>query len=314
MSTKYEHAEELEKILDKLLHFWKRFELQEKIHAYVFNDEIFASIFVALGLSTCVVPSRCTFLFFPALPNLTGSGPSSIWRAVPGNKDINHTVTQSGLLVDAELHADAIELLVDHKEGAWSFSCPMARTLTLEQGVIRAASPVEHPANSTMGGVFHKVRPIFPLMSTIFEWFDGVQRGGSDERQPTSGPTGKCVHFESGSTPSPTISTSTLPSSLGLVTPPPIVAHTVLVPPQTPFWNWDMSYPITRINLPSDIWTQAATQPAVGSMDIICKLLPWHLTIYPRLQGSYVTVADVFDSLHRALSTSDSSRVQTAPR
>jgi len=132
---------------------------------------------------------------------------------------------------------------------------------------------------------------------------------------------GKRVRFETGGTPSPTFSSSTLPSSPGPVTPPPlgigspyhtaplpIVAHTVLAVPQTPFWNWDMSYPtqtITpRTNLPSDIWTQAATQPAVGSMDIICKFLPWRITIYPRLQGSYVTVADVFDGLHRALSIS----------
>jgi len=39
-------------------------------------------------------------------------------------------------------------------------------------------------------------------------------------------------------------------------------------------------------------------------MDIIYKRLPWRITIYPRLQGSYVTVADVFDGLYRALSIS----------
>jgi len=39
-------------------------------------------------------------------------------------------------------------------------------------------------------------------------------------------------------------------------------------------------------------------------MDIICSRLPWRITIYPRVQGSYVTVADVFDGLYRALSVS----------
>lgn len=75
LSAKYEHVEELEKILDKLLHFWKRFKLQEKIRAYVCNDEIFASIFSVLlnvmGLATCIVTGGCRFPFFPALLNRT---------------------------------------------------------------------------------------------------------------------------------------------------------------------------------------------------------------------------------------------------
>jgi len=131
---------------------------------------------------------------------------------------------------------------------------------------------------------------------------------------------GKHVRFDSFGTPSPTFSSASLPSSPGPVTPPslgigspyhttplPTVPHPALAISQ-PLWRWDMSYPtetiVARTNLPSDIWTQAATQPAVGSMDIICSRLPWRITIYPRVQGSYVTVADVFDGLYRALSIS----------
>jgi hypothetical protein len=39
-------------------------------------------------------------------------------------------------------------------------------------------------------------------------------------------------------------------------------------------------------------------------MDIIPPHFPWRITIYPRLRGSFVTVADVFDGLYRALSIS----------
>ena len=177
---------------------------------------------------------------------------------------------------------------------------------------VSAASPVEHSASSTMGGVFRKVRLIFPSMSTIFEQFDGVRRGGSDESQPTVDPPSPT--FSSSSLPS-----SSLPSSPGPATPPPFEIdspyhtvplptslNTVLATSQTPFWNWNMLYPretITpRTNLPSDIWTQAATQPAVGSMDIFYKHLPWRITVYSRLRDSYVTVADVLDGLYHALS------------
>jgi len=128
----------------------------------------------------------------------------------------------------------------------------------------------------------------------------------------------KHVRFDTGGTPSPTFSSSTLPSSPGPATPPPlgigspyhtaplpIVMHTVLSASQASFWKWDMSDPsetITRTDLPRDIWTQAATQPAVGSMDIKCLGFPWRITIHPRLQGSYITVADVFKCIHGALS------------
>ena len=59
-----------------------------------------------------------SFLLRTAQPD-RGSGPSNIWKEDPGNKDINHTVVQFDLLIEAELQADVIQLLVDHKEGAW---------------------------------------------------------------------------------------------------------------------------------------------------------------------------------------------------
>ena len=108
---------------------------------YVLDEELFASIFAALlnvmGLATTIVSGGCTSLLFPhsAQPD-RHSGLSNAWKAVLGNKDINNAVVQIDLLVEAELRADIVQLLVNHKEGIWSHNrtaciCPNLQTRRL---------------------------------------------------------------------------------------------------------------------------------------------------------------------------------------
>jgi hypothetical protein len=55
---------------------------------------------------------------------------------------------------------------------------------------VSAASPVEQTASSTLDHVFRKVQLIPRSMDTMFEHFDSVRKGGSDESQPAIGSIG----------------------------------------------------------------------------------------------------------------------------
>ncbi|KAF8196173.1 hypothetical protein BJ912DRAFT_956616 [Pholiota molesta] len=117
---------------------------------------------------------------------------------------------------------------------------------------------------------------------------------------------GKHVHFNAASyagssTPSPSFSTSTLPSSPGPFTPPPLgygspyrsaplpgieaSLHSVLAAGPNPAVAYDLCYPPESLKplihtLPANIFEQPATNP-------------------PKI--GYVTIGDVFAALYRAL-------------
>ncbi|PPQ69005.1 hypothetical protein CVT26_001940 [Gymnopilus dilepis] len=134
----------------------------------------------------------------------------------------------------------------------------------------------------------------------------------------------KHVHFdESLDAPSPTFSSSTLPSTPGPLTPPPLgfgspyhttplpddknaVPNPVLAVSKRPLIEYDLSqHPSTVIplmtNVPPKLWEQQATQPPFASIDIYCAQLPWKLTIHAK--ADFVTVADVLEGLYRLLRT-----------
>ncbi|KAF9476169.1 hypothetical protein BDN70DRAFT_863674 [Pholiota conissans] len=138
---------------------------------------------------------------------------------------------------------------------------------------------------------------------------------------------GKHVHFSAASyagssTPSPSFSTSTLPSSPGLITPPPLgfgspyrttplpgiaaCLHPLLSPEPNPVIAYDLLFaPETMrplVPISSGILDEPATNPKVLSMDISCPHLPWRITVMPRSKKfGYVTIGDVFVALYRAL-------------
>jgi hypothetical protein len=136
-------------------------------------------------------------------------------------------------------------------------------------------------------------------------------------------------------TPSPTSSESTLPSSSGPLTPPPLnhalspysytslpgegraipvdvaksVAvriHDVLALSRQPKIAFDVSYdPSTTIlaSLTPRVLAAAATTPPLPSLTILSTFLPWNINIRPASQkpGAFVTVADVLTGLYRGL-------------
>ncbi|KAF8164071.1 hypothetical protein BJ912DRAFT_890300 [Pholiota molesta] len=139
---------------------------------------------------------------------------------------------------------------------------------------------------------------------------------------------GKHVHFNAASyagssTPSPSFSTSTLPSSPGPFTPPPLgygspyrsaplpgieaSLHSVLAAGPNPAVAYDLCYPPESLKplihtLPANIFEQPATSPPVPFMEISCPKLPWRITVMPRSKKiGYVTIGDVFAALYRAL-------------
>ncbi|RPD60315.1 hypothetical protein L226DRAFT_471583 [Lentinus tigrinus ALCF2SS1-7] len=151
---------------------------------------------------------------------------------------------------------------------------------------------------------------------------------------------GKHVHFVDGpSTPSSTFSASTLSSSSGPATPPPVwysppastksslsspylgtlPAHIQLHPllaatdGYTPL-DWDMSLPAESSHahlarypprLTDTIVSEPATNPPMQSLAIICTHLPWTITVTPTRgaiwAAPYVTVGDVLHTLYRTL-------------
>lgn len=135
----------------------------------------------------------------------------------------------------------------------------------------------------------------------------------------------KHVHFpyasSSDGTPSPSYSTSTLPSSTGPITPPALgfgspYYNTPLPGIETQLHSclrvnagqvaFDVSLPVSNIKTPSyvsqDALAAPASNPPVPFMTVTCARLPWTITIVPRSQiSSFVTIRDVFETLYVAL-------------
>ncbi|KAF8816856.1 hypothetical protein BYT27DRAFT_7181317 [Phlegmacium glaucopus] len=131
---------------------------------------------------------------------------------------------------------------------------------------------------------------------------------------------GKHVHFASDAfpdTPSPTFSSSSLPSSGGPRTPLSAAGssltgyllariHPVLgINQPSPMLEYDVSYPPSTIKpnvstIPPHVLHEPATTPPVPSMVIRCPHLPWTITILPT-STKHVTVRDVLDGIHRSL-------------
>ena len=141
---------------------------------------------------------------------------------------------------------------------------------------------------------------------------------------------GKHVHFvpqyaSSSATPSPSFSTSTLPSSEGLQTPPELGfgspyhsiplpgisarLHPILVAQPAPAISYDLTLPPDtmaplKFAIPKDIQMQQAASPPLPFLEIVCPELPWRITVYPSSKGTKgVTVGDVFSTLYRSLRT-----------
>jgi hypothetical protein len=137
------------------------------------------------------------------------------------------------------------------------------------------------------------------------------------------------------STPSPTYSSSSLPSSGGPFTPQHTTYYSTPLPPVSelypspargpvrihpalgfaahPTYAWDVTYhpTTTRTPLPANVLAEPATNPPLPSITIISPYLPWSIAITPSasqhklntISGTpaYVTVADVLSTLYRAL-------------
>ncbi|KAH9916022.1 uncharacterized protein B0H18DRAFT_1087395 [Fomitopsis serialis] len=153
-------------------------------------------------------------------------------------------------------------------------------------------------------------------------------------------PTPPPKHFEVPPTPSPVHSDASLPSSVGIVTPPqfayaqlspkfpsqyvpsppspfgslPYVAghvmiHPVLAAPHTAL-AWDLLLAPSTASIPGAYTTpsplnpallaEPATHPGLPSLTIICDLLPWSITITPT-RSHVVSVGDVLHALYRML-------------
>ena len=132
--------------------------------------------------------------------------------------------------------------------------------------------------------------------------------------------------FSPPSTPSPTLSDTSLPSSVGPNTPPqgaylplsypggPVTIHPLLAffPSVAPV-NYDLSYPVAHSLRPNvhaspscnstgsfeRALNQSATTPPLPSLALIHPHLPWRSRIHPHNPAScpYVTVRDVLEGL-----------------
>ena len=129
---------------------------------------------------------------------------------------------------------------------------------------------------------------------------------------------GKHVHFAEAflDTPSPTFSSTSLPSSGGPRTPVSaagsIISGNVLakihpllaITQPSPMLKYDVSQPpatiIPNVAVPPHALNELATSPPIPSMVIRCSHLPWTITIVPT-NTKYVTVRDVFDGIYRSL-------------
>ncbi|KAF8076411.1 hypothetical protein FPV67DRAFT_1713587, partial [Lyophyllum atratum] len=90
--------------------------------------------------------------------------------------------------------------------------------------------------------------------------------------------------------------------------------HPVLGAARVPLVHYDLSLPISALQLHPSVLThvlsEPATQPPLPCMTIICQPLPWsiNVTASNSKQGTYVTVLDIFDAIYRALRLSVTSR------
>ncbi|KAF5310780.1 hypothetical protein D9619_007628 [Psilocybe cf. subviscida] len=146
---------------------------------------------------------------------------------------------------------------------------------------------------------------------------------------------GKHVHFSPFAAeldrvelPSPSFSVSTMPSSPGVLTPPPLGSGSPYESKQLPlieadihpwlsihaagssFHNIDFAYPISHTPgtynyIPPDVLRQPATVPPVSSMRITCGKLPWPITVESRSASfPFVTISDVFSTIYTSLRAS----------
>ncbi|KAF7340139.1 hypothetical protein MVEN_01932400 [Mycena venus] len=135
---------------------------------------------------------------------------------------------------------------------------------------------------------------------------------------------GKHVHFSEDvvfpPTPSPTFSSTSLPSSYGPFTPPnafnaymplnvggqPISVHKVLeYAGPTPFLCFDVTLPHQNvkpsINIPVSVLLEPATKPGLPSLVLIHpRLGRWQITARPE-QGKVVLVRDVLSAIYTSL-------------
>ncbi|KAK7468491.1 hypothetical protein VKT23_002997 [Stygiomarasmius scandens] len=136
---------------------------------------------------------------------------------------------------------------------------------------------------------------------------------------------GKHVHFNLPAmppTPSPTFSSTSLPSSGGPFTPSPLSYNHPLpsspgpthVAPiialnQVPAIKWDVSFPPSSAqpatpNITKHALYKAATNPPLPELKIICRSLPvpWSvIVVTPQNNTAYVTVSDVLTCVYQSL-------------
>ncbi|KAJ7139522.1 hypothetical protein C8R44DRAFT_764689 [Mycena epipterygia] len=129
---------------------------------------------------------------------------------------------------------------------------------------------------------------------------------------------GKHVHFSEDvlfpPTPSPTYSSSSLPSSSGPFTPPQVGAYLpngVAVHPVLQFTGpqphlfFDVTLPIQNLrlstNIPAEVVNEHATAPPLPSIVLSHpRLRAWEITIKPKA-GKYVRVGDVLEGIYTSL-------------
>ena len=132
---------------------------------------------------------------------------------------------------------------------------------------------------------------------------------------------GKHVHFASDAfpdTPSPTYSSTSLPSSGGPRTPVPAAGSSIAggyvlarihpllgITQPSPMLKYDVSQPPSTIKanmltIPPHALNELATTPPIPSMVIRCSHLPWTIKILPT-NTKYVTIRDVFDGIYLSL-------------
>ncbi|KAF5338433.1 hypothetical protein D9758_012227 [Tetrapyrgos nigripes] len=131
---------------------------------------------------------------------------------------------------------------------------------------------------------------------------------------------GKHVHFDIPSTPSPSFSTSTLPSSIGPFTPPSAGSYHVPLPSSpgptqvnplialsaVPPVEWDVAFPPSsakpsRGDITKHALYKPATTPPQPEIRIVCSRLPWPIVVKPVGNTAYVTISDVFLCIYESL-------------
>lgn len=132
----------------------------------------------------------------------------------------------------------------------------------------------------------------------------------------------KHVHFSEEDAPSPSYSVSTLPSSTGPLTPPPLgynspyqysplpgtaLAHPLVTPHHRSFIAFDLLQPIEDVQslvrynrFPDHVWDEPATNPPVPFMEVQSPRLPWRIVIECSTKP-YVTMKDLVKGIYKSL-------------